>query len=111
MKNSGVKAFTVYDKERKPRYATIIFAVDRNEARKLAKETYACDGSKTKNIYVYRSPEMDNTYRGEFKLDWNDPRDRKQMCIDGFYCSSDVKKPECTACTGREYCLRYAGKI
>ncbi len=88
-------------------FTTVVFAADRNHAKRLAMRTDACEDAEYINIRVRRSPELDNCYRGRWEMNWDEPQDRIDLVkLAGFVCSYEIDDPECDICPAREWCER-----
>lgn len=106
-----MKAYEVSDRERYSELIVVVFAESRGKAVAAALGTYEFpyrDWSYTE-LRAIRMPEFDKCYRGNFRMDWDDPDDRLAMVRDvGYYCNEDAFYPDdCAKCSGKDYCSRY----
>lgn len=107
----ALKAYVVRDKDYYRDFATVVFARNRNEARSLAMKTDACEDLSYLEIEAKRKPALDNSYRGRWEMDWNDPQDRIDCVkLAGMYCSYETD-PKCGSCPARDWCERYKDDI
>lgn len=104
---SEYKAYSVTDTT-SYEYSAIVFARSRNEARKLAMYTDACEDAEYINIRAVRKHALDSYYKGRTEMDWEDPADRVAMVRDGgFECSEEIWDLDCENCPATQWCGRY----
>ena len=82
---------------------TVVFANNRNEAKKIAFHTETCEDSSWLDIRVSRYPEMDEHYRGLKEIDWYNAEDRRALVSLGWHCY-DAESRECKACPAQDIC-------
>ncbi len=101
-----MKAWIV--KEKDEFCCTVVFAENRNKAKKLALSTQCCEDVPYIDIKAIRCPEADKQYRkGKTEMDWDNPNDRLFLVKElGLYCEY-VEPPYCEKCAGKEYCDSY----
>ena len=105
-----MKAYEAWTKS-EPYYATIVFANNKSEAKKIAFRSDIFDNLWDLNridIRVKRKPEYDKEYRGKREMDWDDPQDRLCLCKHGWECDDDTFDPDyCESCAGKDFCGKY----
>lgn len=106
-----MKAYNVSDREGYSDYAVIVFAETRGKAIASAlgtEEFPYCDWDFTQ-LSARREPVLDGSYRGAWRMEWDNDADRLAMVkLAGYYCNDDAFDPdECERCSGKDYCSRY----
>lgn len=107
---NALKAYVVRDKDYYRDFATVVFARNRNEARSLAMRTDACEDLSYIEIAAKRKPELDNSYRGRWEMDWDNTEDRIDLVrLGGFSCSDEIVDwyLDCENCSASKWCDRY----
>lgn len=106
-----MKAYVVSDRKGYSDWIVVVFAESRGKAIVAALDTdefpYG-DWSYTE-LRAIRKPEFDKHYRGNWRMDWDNPDDRLAMVrAGGYYCDDDSFDPDdCAKCSGKDYCSRY----
>lgn len=106
----ALKAYVVRDKDYYRDFATVVFARNRNEARSLAMRTDACEDLSYLEIESKRRPELDNSYRGRWEMDWYNTEDRVDLVrLCGFSCSDEMddRYLDCENCPASKWCDKY----
>ena len=95
-----MKAWIVRDKD--DEYAEVVFAETRNKARLEAQSCGVCEDMTYLEIIPRRFYLADKMYKGKSKMDWDDPRDRRFLCENGWHCEERSK--ECESCSAKYVC-------
>lgn len=101
-----MKAYTVWDKYGDDTGATVVFAEGRGKAKSAALGCDCCEDSDYTQIAARRFPAMDEHYRGNTEMDWDDPKDRIALCKAGWHCHPDYMD-DCATCPAQGYCEIY----
>lgn len=106
-----MKAWYVTDRKGYADYAIIIFAETRGKAMSKAIGTdefpkYDWDFT---DLYARREPALDGSYRGAWRMEWDNDSDRLAMVRwGGYYCGEDTFDPDdCKNCVAKVCCPRY----
>lgn len=106
-----MKAYVVSDRVRYTEWIVVVFAESRGKAVSavLGTDEFPSEYWSYTELRAIRKPEFDKYYRGNLRMDWDNPNDRLAMVRDGgYYCSEDAFYPDdCAKCSGKDYCSRY----
>jgi len=106
-----MKAWNVFDKNRYAEYSIIVFAETKGKAVSLAigtDEFPKCDWDFTE-LRARREPDLDDAYRGSWRMEWNNDADRLAMVRIGYHCGDDAFDPDdCEHCVAKDECSMYA---
>lgn len=106
-----MKAYVVSDRQGYAEYTVIVFAESRGKAvvATLGTDEFPSEDWSYTELRAIRKPEFDKHYKGNYRMDWDNPEDRLAMVRDGgYYCNEDAFEPDdCVKCNGKDYCSRY----
>ena len=106
-----MKAYVVGDREGYSEWIVVVFAESRGKAivAALGTDEFPSEDWSYTELRAIRKPELDKYYRGNLRMDWDDPNDRIAMVRDGgYYCNEDdFNLDGCAKCSGKDYCSRY----
>lgn len=100
-----MKAYLAWDSGMEEFGSTVVFAENRQEAKKIAFGTEACEDTAYIDVRVARLPQMDEHYRGYAEIDWYNPEDRKALVGLGWTC--EETSWECDTCEARHLCSKW----
>ncbi len=98
-----MKAYRAWDEKAFDPWATIVFAENIKEAKKIAMATDACEEANFIDIRVRRLKEADCLYKGSSEIDWYDEETRIALVRDFGWRCYDTSF-ECEKCVARRYC-------
>ncbi len=104
-----MKAYIVKDIMDCEGLATVVFAENATQAKKVALTTDVCENAEWTDIRVKRAKALDASYdrfpRSE--MYWYDMQDRADMVkYAGFHCL-DTDHSECEKCSAKDFCDEY----
>lgn len=100
-----MKAWIVREKDEF--HCTVVFAESRNKAKVAAMSTDCCGDVEYTRIEAKRFPVADSQYKGQYEMDWYDPKDRLFLVKEGGFNCEEVNPPCCAKCSAKEYCDTY----
>lgn len=98
-----LKAYKAWDTESSDNASTVVFAKNRQQAKKIAFDSDALEYADFISVRVHRFPEMDKHYRGKSEIDWYNDQDRSALVALGWECT-EPDYYECKRCPAREGC-------
>lgn len=98
-----MKAYRAWDEKAFDPCATIVFAENIKEAKKIAMATDTCEEANFIDIRVQRLKEADCLYKGSSEIDWYDEKTRIALVRDFGWRCYDTSW-ECEQCVARRYC-------
>lgn len=98
-----MKAYKAWDEKAFDPCATIVFAENTREAKKIAMATDTCEEANFIDIRVKRCKEADCLYKGSSEIDWDDEETRIALVRDFGWACYDTSF-ECEKCVARRYC-------
>ena len=99
-----MKAYRTWDEKALDPCATIVFAKNIKEAKKIAMATDTCEEANFIDIRVKRFKEADYLYKGSREIDWYDEETRIALVRDFGQCCNDTSW-ECENCVVKKYCF------
>ena len=98
-----MKAYKAWNEKSFDPCATIVFAKNTGDAKKIAMATDTCEEANFIDIRVKRLKEADYLYKGSSEIDWYDEETRIALVRDfGWRCYETSW--ECEMCVARRYC-------
>jgi len=106
-----MKAYAVNDREGYSEFIVVVFAESRGKAivAALSTDEFPSGDWSYTELRAIRKPEFDKCYRGNWRMEWDNPDDRLAMVRDGGYCCDEdsFNPDDCMKCSGKDYCSRY----
>lgn len=99
-----MKAYLAWDCDSGENVQIIVFADNRQEAKKIAFTHEIFEDSEYINVRVRRYPEADTLYKGECVADWNDPETRIFLVKNLSWTCAEHIDSFCKVCPANEYC-------
>ena len=98
-----MKACKAWDEKSFDPCATIVFAENTREAKKIAMATDTCEEANFIDIRVKRLKEADYLCKGSSEIDWYDEETRIALVRDFGWRCYDTSW-ECEKCVAKKYC-------
>lgn len=98
-----MKAYKAWDEKAFDPCATIVFAENIKEAKKIAMATDTCEEANFIDIRVKRYKDADCLYKGSSEINWYDKETRIALVRDFGWRCYDTSF-ECESCEARQYC-------